>query len=266
MMRTKPGCVVAARDWASWAEPGRKRAAADTEDRVLANGVVFAVADGASRPGQGDVAATVAITEFARFAVMARPFVGLRDRIVGAVLAANASVRRQANRSPYLGMMTTLCAAVVWDGVVVVVSVGDSRAILLRNGEATPLLRTETYGRPRTFVGASAKLGRVACDVFPGRDGDRLVVLTDGLDCLSAQDVAALAADGTTADAVTRLHIAAFNRGHDDRACVVAALGQVPVPSAEPENTLSWGAEVLARRIRSLIDLFAETRSRGNKA
>lgn len=264
-METMSGCVVAARSWASWAAPGGRRhaTAADTEDRVLANGVVFAVADGASRPGFGDVAATVAITEFARFAVAPSPATGLRDRVIAAVMAANTSVVNQAGRAPYLGMMTTLCAAVVWGGVVVVVSVGDSRVVLLRDGTASALLQNESRGMPKRFVGGAERIDAVACSAFPGRDGDRLVVLTDGLDCLSVAEIGALAAEGTTADAVSRLHHASFGRADDDRACVVAALGYVPVPNAIPPDTPDGGIEHRSRGDRSITDPLGSTRKSG---
>jgi hypothetical protein len=92
------GQLIGARSWACLTMPGSKRprdqadGRATTEDRVLANGLTFAVADGASRPGNGGLATTLAIAEFALAVAAAPPAFDLRYRVEAAVAHANASV------------------------------------------------------------------------------------------------------------------------------------------------------------------------------
>jgi serine/threonine protein phosphatase PrpC len=248
-----PGHIIAARSWASWATPGiRRQGGADTEDRVLTTGTVFAVADGASRPGHGDVAAALAITEFAR-SVVAAPQTGtVRDQARAAVEAANSCVLHHAGKHPYEGMMTTLCAAVVWGGGIVVVSVGDSRIVLLRDGGVIPLMQHESHGLPKTFIGGPGQLA-VASDSFLAHEGDRLVALTDGLDFLSLEQIGELATDGTTQQAASRLLQATLGQADDDSACVVASLGSFPV-AGRPLNPAGPPAQWRARSINDPLE------------
>jgi len=162
----------------------------------------------------------------------APPALDVRYRVEAAVTTANASVRYHAGYPPHRGMMTTLCAAVIWGGSVVVVAVGDSRILLIRDGRVFPLLQAETHGVPKSFLGAAPEVTAMALDSFVASDGDRLVLHTDGLDCLSPDEIGALAGTGTTGDAVAGLLRATRGRTEDDVACVVVSLGHFPVMSS----------------------------------
>jgi serine/threonine protein phosphatase PrpC len=193
---------------------------------------VFAVADGASHPGHGGVAATLAIAEFALAVAAAPPSHDSRYRVQAAVACANACVRYYGDHQPYTGMQTTLCAAVVWDGVVVMVSVGDSRIVLIRDGSVLPPLQSQAYGLPKSFVGASTEVPTMAMEWFFARDLDRLIAMTDGLNCLSLEEIGDIASSEQPLTVAETMLRESHSRSDDDVACVVADLGYFPVVSA----------------------------------
>jgi PPM family protein phosphatase len=144
------------------------------------------------------------------------------------------------------GMGTTLCAAgLTDDGSLVVVSVGDSRAYVSRNGSLSQLTEdhsvtadlvrrgelSEQDAREHPHRGVLTRALGVGPDVEPDSavhravEGDRLLVCTDGLFNEVADDeiTSVMATSGdvqATADALVELALS--RGGHDNVAVVVA--------------------------------------------
>lgn len=107
------------------------------EDACFARPPVFAVADGMGGALAGEVASRMAVEALERFAPggdgMASGLASLVEEVNADILARAQSDTRRA------GMGTTLTAAVLTDGAVDLVHVGDSRAYLWRQGELRQL-------------------------------------------------------------------------------------------------------------------------------
>ena len=114
-------------------DAGRQRR--DNQDRYLADGAVFAVADGLGGYEGGATAAEIAVGALGR----AAPF-GTLDSMIAAVGAANAEIIAAARDDPRLrDMSTTLCALADLGQEPerprpAVVNVGDSRLYALASG------------------------------------------------------------------------------------------------------------------------------------
>ncbi|MDX6555221.1 MAG: family protein phosphatase [Miltoncostaeaceae bacterium] len=114
-------------------DTGRVRS--HNEDRSLAEPSLIAVADGMGGAKAGEVAAEVAVKAIAE---LRRPPSAAQVR--DAIVRANAEIRRMAERDPEKsGMGTTMTAAVLDDGKLGVVHVGDSRAYLWRGRQLRQL-------------------------------------------------------------------------------------------------------------------------------
>jgi len=177
-------------------ETGRVRTT--NEDAMVVRDDLVVVADGMGGTPGGDVASSLAVS-----VVDAAYRDRSADALGAAVRAANRAVFERAVAEPRLrGMGSTVCAlAVLGQAQVVVASVGDSRALLLRDGGVVPLtddhsVTAELVRRGDLDPAAAAAhpqrhvltraLG-VAPDVEVDlrveelRAGDRLVVCTDGM-------------------------------------------------------------------------------------
>ena len=220
-------------------------------DFDAAAGALFLVADGLGGAAAGEVASHLA-TEAAFQALRAalpdaaadptRFATALRD----AVLAANAAIHRTAaDRGDLRGMATTLTAAALRADTLYLAQVGDSRAYLVRGGEARQLTKdqslvqrlvdageltpeqAETSARRNIILQALGADRTVKVDVThqPLRRGDVLLLCSDGLSgqlrATELADTARAAGDlDTLCDAlVTR----ANDTGGPDNITVVAA-------------------------------------------
>ena len=114
-------------------DAGRRRR--ENQDRYLADGGVFAVADGLGGYEGGGTAAEIAVSVLGR----AAPFRTL-DQLIAAAGAANAEINEAARDDPRLReMSTTLCALADLGHSperprLAVVNVGDSRLYVLASG------------------------------------------------------------------------------------------------------------------------------------
>ena len=215
------------RDWPTWQRKG----------------ALFVVADGLGGHAAGGVASHTAIQAVLN-TYYAHPSPYPAHSLQAAVEEANRWVRYWAwQRADLRGMGTTLCATAVWGDHVVVAHVGDSRAYLVRGGQAWPLTRDHTWVAEALATGMltleeaarhpwrhvlTRSLGRdgVAADV--GRlvfsAGDRLVLITDGIaERLWDREIGHITMRPPQA-AVRRLANLARRRGsRDDRTAVVLA-------------------------------------------
>jgi protein phosphatase len=214
----------------------------NNEDVIVRTDRLVLVADGMGGHPGGEIAANAAA------GVVPAVFTGQSlDELEAAVRAANWAVQDRADGQAGLdGMGTTICAAgLLADGHIAIVNVGDSRALLWRDGELTQLtqdhsvtgeliqrgeLRDEEAPQHPHYgiltralgVGPDVKIDRRTLVV---QDGDRIVLCTDGLfNELSGQEIAnAMAGGGDMGVIVDALIDSAVNHGGRDNVSVVVA-------------------------------------------
>lgn len=224
---------------AALTDTGRKRLR--NEDALVVAPPLFAVADGMGGAKGGQLAARITASVFddkTSSSALDAP-----TRLRALVTEANRQIFAQAQRDPSLtGMGTTLTAAIVEDGEIAIVQVGDSRAYRLRDrileqltddhslvaelvraGRLTP---EEAALHPQRAVITRA-LGTdptVAADVttIDVRTGDLFLLCSDGLTSMIDDDVisATLLDSKNARDAVRALVRAANQAGGDDNITV----------------------------------------------
>ncbi len=214
----------------------------NNEDAIVTTERLALVADGMGGHPGGEIAAATAAD------VVSTVFTGRSmDELEAAVRAANWAIRDHAGAEPGLeGMGTTICAtALLSDGDLAVVNVGDSRAYLWHRATLTQLTRDHSVtaeliergelreeDEPRhphhgvltraLGVGPEVEIDRRTLDV---EAGDRIVVCSDGLfNEVSGADMATALGNGDeVAEVVDRLIDQAVSRGGRDNVSVVVA-------------------------------------------
>lgn len=206
-------------------------------------GILLAVADGMGGKEGGDLASMLATEAFVGALADSD---GCAEKVLEVAMNdAHAVIREAADELGLEGMGTTLTAVHLCGGVARVAHVGDSRAYLARDHELLPLTRDHTIvqaavdagklspAEARTSpmrhllveaVGSQPRL-RLATNRIDVRDGDRLVLCTDGLteylDDDAILDIVEHA--GSDREAVERLVLAANERGGRDNITAVVA-------------------------------------------
>jgi PPM family protein phosphatase len=228
---------------AAASEVGHRRSG--NEDSYLCQDRLFAVADGLGGHAGGEVASAITIEALAELDGSLDELDKAGERLAQAVWAGNDAVlRRAAEDSALEGMGTTVTAAAVIDGQVVLAHVGDSRAYLLREGrlerltdDHTPVeeavragqitaeaARTHPY---RNMLSRAVGLDEeVDVDVVapqPLQPGDRLLLCSDGLSgpVDDPQIGAVLARSDDPDEACRELVQAALDGGGPDNITVV---------------------------------------------
>lgn len=140
------------------------KARAGNEDGHYDGIVVFAVADGMGGHAAGEIASAMALEPVQRIDSRTWPTTAQAVRaLTDAVREANHDVVAKAASDRSLrGMGTTLTAALVREGKLHVVHVGDSRAYLLRAGEGLRQLTTD-----HTLVEQLVREGRIEREEIP---------------------------------------------------------------------------------------------------
>jgi protein phosphatase len=228
----------------------RGEARATNQDALLVSPPLFAVADGMGAPPGGEVASRLALdTLKVRFAA---PYGA--EALAEAAREASRAVWERADAEPALeGMGTTLTAVAVLGGAeqaqLAVVSVGDSRAYLFRDGQLSLLTHDHSVVQELIDSGQLAaeqwrthperSLLTRALGVAPVVDldlsrpalvgGARLLLCTDGLtaqaDEAEIAGVLSASADPDQA-AVELVRLANRNGGADNTAVVVVDISQ----------------------------------------
>jgi len=216
------------------------------EDRSIATARILAVADGMGGAKAGEVAAQVAVDSLSGLTAVDS------ETVRRAIERANRAIRRMASEDPdKSGMGTTMTAALLRDGQLDVIHVGDSRAYLWREGRLSQV--TEDH----SVVGELVRRGSITAEeaeVHPHRnvitralgaeaevqadtvstglhDGDVVLLCSDGLSSyVSEADIAAaLEGADTLADAARALVAKANAAGGVDNVTVVLArVGPAP--------------------------------------
>lgn len=149
----------------------------NNQDSYLANGAVFAVADGMGGHVGGEIASKLAIDVFTEAYSESQS----SQSIVEVVQKANAAILSRASKEPKLaGMGTTLCLLSVSENdnryQLHLVNVGDSRGYLFRNGELYQL--TDDH----TLVSEMLKSGDISRDQAGNHRAKHILTRALGVD------------------------------------------------------------------------------------
>ncbi|NJE04687.1 serine/threonine-protein phosphatase [Thermococcus sp. M36] len=212
----------------------------------LGDAYLLAVADGLGGHEGGELASKVAVEAlretFERGYTRGMEVDGVKDLLRRAYEEAH---RRIVEMSPGPGKMgTTLTAAFVGNGRVVIANTGDSRAYLVRNGEVVTRTRDhsvvgellergvigeeEVHTHPLRHVLTKALGIELAVDTYTWelRGGDVLLLSTDGLhDVLDDGEIGRLTSDGDPRDIAERLVGEALKASEDNITVVVFRRG-----------------------------------------
>ncbi|MFC6664206.1 PP2C family protein-serine/threonine phosphatase [Deinococcus radiopugnans] len=253
---------------------GRQRQGGVNQDAALAldlpHGGLFAVADGMGGHAAGELAATLALDALSQHYLARRTPPPIR--LAEAVQDANVAVLRHAV-GEYVGMGTTLIAALIDRGALLIAHVGDSRAYLLRGGELFRLTEDHSWVSEQVRLGhlteeearehqwrsvVSNALGgeeRVRLELFGLRlrAGDRVMLCSDGLSSVVKDtDLLKLLVRPLAPDATARLLVDAANDagGPDNITVLVIDVRQdlkLPIYDLPPPTT---GAGLRGRAAR----------------
>jgi protein phosphatase len=221
-------------------------------------GKVLAVADGMGGHAAGDRASALAIQAITSYVLNTMPWFfrldgkledDLKEELAGALERARDDVQQDATRQGLQGMGTTLTMAYVLWPRLYVVHVGDSRCYLLRGGELRQLTTDHSMAQQLVDEGAlrpedaddsqwahvlyNAIVADGSNDMSPDvykarlRDGDTLLLCTDGLTKHVTEDRIVQLLNGQAEQAARRLVDAANDGGGSDNATVVVARFQV---------------------------------------
>jgi protein phosphatase len=173
------------------------------EDALFASPRLVAIADGVGGHAAGEVASRAAVEELVLLD-KSRLTAPLPSALAAAVAAGNDRIGFIAGCRPQTaGMSTTLTAVALDDDAegYAVANIGDSRTYLLRDGVLTRLTRDDSYVQALIDRGLIApedvrrhpqrsvvmevldgRPGRAArVETHPAREGDRLLLCSDGL-------------------------------------------------------------------------------------
>jgi PPM family protein phosphatase len=218
---------------------------ANNEDAVFASTRLAAIADGVGGAAAGEVASRTIINALIHLD-KCRLRAALDDALTDAVVSGNETIGFIADCRPQMaGMSTTLTAvALANDGTYVLANVGDSRTYLFRDGVLRLLTRDDSFVQHMIDCGEltveearrhpQRSLVLKALDgspdrtptvtKIPARVGDRLLLCSDGLSDMVADDdlVAALGHASRRACADVLVDLALAAGGRDNVSVVVA--------------------------------------------
>lgn len=239
----------------SWQIAGESETAHLWEQR----GQLLVVADGMGGHAAGEVASQLAVeTLYQQYYDEDDVPLPPAIRLERAVTEANLSVYEQAvTVDAQSGMGTTLVAAVVHEGRALIANVGDSRAYLIRDGQATQITTDHSWVAEQVKLGTITQeqaqthayrnlvtrcLGHrpgMQVDIFEHRlrTGDTLLLCSDGLsNQVPDSELAAVLTEQEPEQAVqTLIDTANEQGGPDNITAVVARVIELPAWLAEVE-------------------------------
>jgi protein phosphatase len=255
-------------------------------------GRLLIVADGMGGHAAGEVASSLAVeTLYQHYYDQDDVPLPPAIRLERAVIEANLSVYEQAvTVDAQSGMGTTLVAAVVHEGRVLIANVGDSRAYLIREGQATQITDdhswvaeqvklgtiTEEQAQTHTYRNLVTRcLGHrpgMQVDIFEHRlrVGDVVLLCSDGLsNQVSDAELANVLTEHAPEQAVQMLVDMANEKGGPDNiTAVVAQVLELPAwladlePGAERPERLASKTTQPVRLEREQIEVAAERAAR----
>lgn len=225
-------------------------------------GLLYAVADGMGGYTHGSVASSLAIESLVD-ALFDRDTPNPKALLTG-IEKANLEVYKAAQRLSAGRMGTTLTAAYILDDTLHLAHVGDSRAYLIREGRSVCLTSDHTTvgdmvrsklissdkirtHAQRSILTRAIGLGLFVqpdIDEYKLREGDRLVLCTDGIwSVLEDNEFAHVALEPSTEQSSQNLIDLALSRHSDDNVSAVVLhlqkLTSVPGQVAS-EQKLNW--------------------------
>lgn len=245
---------------------------ADSAHLWAERGRLYAVADGMGGHAAGEVASQLAIETLWReyYAGDDLPLPPTL-RVQQAILAANQEVYEQsALQESQAGMGTTIVAAVVREDWLTIANVGDSRAYLVRGGEAQQLTHDHSWVAEQVASGALSQeeadnhayrhvvtrcLGHrpnVQVDLFEHalEPGDAILLCSDGLNNqVSDADIAHILSEHPPAEAANRLVTLAYESGGADNITAIVlqisestgSLGHLePIPATSAASSEAY--------------------------
>ncbi len=254
-------------NWAALSDIGRVRT--HNEDSVLAQPPLFVVADGLGGHEAGEVASAIAVETLRDHA----PRRADSNALARAIRAANSAVIRAAKEGiGRSGMGTTMTAALVDGGHIVLAHVGDSRAYLLRGSVLEPLTQdhsmvadmirrgqlseaeARTHPNRSVITRALGTDSNMVADTYEvhASAGDRMLLCSDGLSGMLQDDrIAEILGAYTDPATVARALIDAANEaGGQDNISVI-------VVDIQETSTTTSGEREGDRRLRSVVSVIA---------
>jgi len=206
------------------------------------HGLLFAIADGMGGYAHGGLASSLALETF--YGTLANQNGNsILKTLQRGVEAANLRVYQKARELDAGRMGTTLTAAYVFDDMLYLAHVGDSRAYLIRDGRAICLTDDHTTvgdmvrskiissDKLRTHAQRSVLTKAIGTDLFIQPDiiqkklkeGDRLILCSDGVwSVVEDEEFAQVASGSPSVDEVSKNLIdLALDHNTDDNASVV---------------------------------------------
>ncbi len=232
-------------------------------------GLLFVVADGMGGAAAGELASSMAVREvFDQLQHRDDPWLGDPVQFVAALhdaaLAANGAIHAHSVRHPDLrGMGTTATIAGLLGDTVYLAQVGDSRAYLVRAGEARQLTKDQSLIQKLVEVGEMSQeeaerserrniilqaLGpedHVIVDLTeqPVRRGDVLVLCSDGLSGLVPRnDIASTVSGAPSLEAAGDALIALANEngGPDNITVVLVRFEGAGLDEVQPDDDVGY--------------------------
>jgi len=235
-------------------------------EQPIAHGLLFAIADGMGGYAHGGMASNLAL-ESLTSTLANQNGNSIIKTLQRAVETANIRIYQKAQQLGAGRMGTTLTAAYVVGDMLYLVHVGDSRAYLIRDGQAICLTDDHTTvgdmvrsklissDKIRTHAQRSILTKSVGLDLFVQpdiiqkklREGDRLILCSDGVWSVIEDEEFAQAAGGSQSVKKISQNIIdlALHHETDDNASVVVFHLHKLIPvsveqSARTPKTTSW--------------------------
>lgn len=217
-------------------------------DKVATRGRLYIVADGTGAQEGGQTASSMAVTIIGEH-FYDNDSLDIGESLRTAIMAAHEALYELAHKvAAWAEMSTTIVAAVLHGGSVYLAHVGDSRAYLVRGGQARLLTRDhvwlqddENYGALTRWLGGGRRsLVQVDLTSETLQENDVIVLCSDGLtDVVDGADIAALAGKSPPQVAARQLIELANRRGTGDNisAAVIQYGGKAP---ALPVQRWTW--------------------------
>lgn len=184
--------------------------------------LLMAVADGVGGEAGGDVASAAAVEALvAAFDPRAADVAG---SLAAGVRSANDAVLRAGEERKLPTAASTIVTAAVRGRLAAIANLGDSRAYLVRAGEARQVTADHSGATPNSITRFLGDPRGVSPDVFVEvlKRGDRLVLCSDGLSRhASAEDIAERTHRARPDRAARALVDLANERGGEDNVTVV---------------------------------------------
>lgn len=229
-------------------------------------GVLLAVSDGVGGHAAGEVASALVVESLRRS--MGKGPVAAQDTLLEkAVLQANRDVWKAAHHPGRHNMGATLTAMFIHGAVAHIAEVGDSRAYLVRNGNALQVTRDQSYVQLLMDAGAmspqEAKTSEISNVILQAmglkpdvtvamgcldlRDRDAFILCSDGLsNKVSVEELRDLVLTSSTlAAAGARMIDLAKKRGGEDNITVVVCGIGGDLPKPEATERLSEALHVI---------------------